>query len=69
MQYYVDSFLPHDHYRKMYGSMSFGFFTWPVAIGCQDSTSSPQAFFGFNVFTMHCRVILGTYLLIANSKY
>ena len=26
-------------------------------IGCQDS--SPQAFFGFNVFTMHCRALLG----------
>ena len=53
----MPSFLPHDHYRKMYGSLTFGFFTWPVAIGCQDS--SPQAFFCLNVFTMHCRALLG----------
>ena len=40
----MPSFLPHDHYRKMYGSITFGFFTWPVATGCQES--SPQAFLG-----------------------
>ena len=53
----MPSFLPHDHYRKMCGSMTFGFFTWPVAISCQDS--SPQEFFGFYLFTMHCRALLG----------
>ena len=35
---------PYDNYRMMYGSITFGFFTWPVAIGCQES--SPQAFLG-----------------------
>ena len=42
---------------ELFVAKFIGFFTWPVAIGCQDS--SPQAFFCFNVFTMHCRALLG----------
>ena len=41
--YSMPSFLPHD-FKKMYGSMTFGFFTWPVAIG---SRLKPSGIFWF----------------------
>ena len=57
----MPSFLPHDHYRKMYGSMTFGFFTWPVAIRSGVKTQAPRHFLVLCVHheTMHCRALLG----------